>query len=136
VPGCSVEESFAGRPVVQREIFDKILSHLRRIGPVHVDAVLVGVFLKNERKFAEVRPMATALSVWLLLPIEIEDPRIQKRGRISEERIAYFLKLRAVKDVDAEVRRWLSLAYRAAAYRPLRPGPYQRRTDGRKGLLG
>jgi cytidylate kinase len=82
---------------------------------VHVDAVLVGVFLKRQHKFAELRPMATALCVWLVLPLEIDDPRITRRERISQERFAHSLKLRKPKDFDARVKEWLSLAFHAAA---------------------
>jgi len=31
-PGCSVEECFAGRPEVQREIYDEVLEHSVRSG--------------------------------------------------------------------------------------------------------
>jgi len=43
VLGCSVEESFAARPPVQRAIYDALMAHLSTLGPVHVDAVRVGV---------------------------------------------------------------------------------------------
>jgi hypothetical protein len=55
VPGCTVDRSFQGRPAVQRAIYDALITHLRTLGPVHEDAVAVGVFLLHERKFAEVR---------------------------------------------------------------------------------
>src|SRR5439155_8592160 len=57
VPGNSVDECFATRPPYQREIFEVLMEYLDTLGPVHLDAVRVGVFLKRERTFAEVRPM-------------------------------------------------------------------------------
>jgi hypothetical protein len=32
------------------------MAHVESLGPVHADIVSVGVFLKNPRKFAELRP--------------------------------------------------------------------------------
>src|SRR5690349_8434546 len=65
LPGNTVDESFEGRPPVQREIYELLMAHLSTLGPVHVDAVRVGLFLKSARKFAEVRPRARSLSLWL-----------------------------------------------------------------------
>src|SRR4051794_18336188 len=70
-PGTTVESVFAGRPPYMREVYDEIVTHLRSSGPVHEDAVTVGVFLKAERKVAEVRPLARSLRVWLLLPRQV-----------------------------------------------------------------
>jgi hypothetical protein len=43
---------------------------------VHADAVRVGVFLKHERKLAEVGPMARSLSLELVLPRRVDDTRV------------------------------------------------------------
>ena len=43
LPGGSVDESFAGRPPVQREIYDVITGHLATLGPVHADARIDGL---------------------------------------------------------------------------------------------
>src|SRR5438270_10534584 len=93
VPGCTVEETFAGRPPVQRAVYDALVAHLDTLGPVHADAVRVGVFLKNERKLAEVRPKARSLTLWLLLPRRIDDPRVSRYERVSADRVAHVLKL-------------------------------------------
>ena len=37
-------------------MFDAVVAHLETVGPVHLDVVSVGIFLKNPRKFAELRP--------------------------------------------------------------------------------
>jgi Domain of unknown function (DUF5655) len=114
VPGCTVDRSFQGRPAVQRAIYDAIITHLRTLGPVHEDAVTVGVFLLNERKFAEVRPMARKLKLYLFLPRRIEHPRIQRQERISADRTWLTIGLGSVDEVDDELREWLAEAYDAA----------------------
>jgi hypothetical protein len=70
-----VDSVFAGRPAYMRAVYDEVLARLRESGPVHEDAVTVGVFLKAARKVAEVRPMARSVRVWLLLPREVPGVR-------------------------------------------------------------
>ncbi|MBV8950999.1 MAG: hypothetical protein JOZ99_08995 [Actinobacteria bacterium] len=111
IPGGTVDDSFRGRPQVQREIYDAIAAYLATIGPVHADAVQVGVFLKRERKFAEVRPMARALSLDLVLPRLVDDPRIVRTIRATDRRYVHVLRLSRVADVDEQVRAWLAESY-------------------------
>ncbi len=114
VPGGTVDESFAGRSPVQREIYEAIMAHLATLGPVHADAVRVGVFLKSDRKFAEARPRARGLSLGLFLPRPVRSPRITRALTPIGDRVVHFLTLTRVEDVDDELREWLSLAYDVA----------------------
>jgi carbohydrate-selective porin OprB len=114
VPGCTVDETFTGRPAYQRAIYDVLLDHLRAEGDVHEDAVRVGVFLKAGRKFAEVRPMARALSLELVLARPVEDARVLRRIPLAQGRIWHTLRLRDRSDLDDQVLGWSSEA-RAAA---------------------
>jgi hypothetical protein len=99
---------------VQRAIYDALAAHLATLGPVHVDAVSVGVFLKSESKIAEVRPMAKAVSLLLIVPRAIVTPRAMRSERISGGRTVLDLRLASVDDVDDELRNWLTEAYDAA----------------------
>ena len=62
-PGLTLEEYFSTGPAHERPIFDAVMRHLEPVGPVHVDPVSVGIFLKNPRKFAELRPMQRWVAV-------------------------------------------------------------------------
>ena len=114
VPGGTVDDTFAGRPAVHRAIYDALLAHVRTLGEVHEDAVGVGVFLKHEHKFAEVRPTARAVSVWLVLPRRVADERFSRYATGSGGRVWQVLRLTTVEDVDDEVRAWLTEAYNTA----------------------
>ena len=59
----SLDEYFSTGPVHERAIFEAVMEHLRKIGPVHVEPVSVGIFLKGRRKFAELRPMQRWVAV-------------------------------------------------------------------------
>ena len=72
VPGISVDDVFAGKPSYMREVYNEVVTHLRSSGPVHEDAVRVGVFLKAERKVCEVRPLVRLVKLHLMLPRPVE----------------------------------------------------------------
>lgn len=111
VPGLTVDECFAQWPPIEREIYDAVIAFLATLGPVHVDAVRVGVFLKRDRKLAELRPKARCLSLQLVLPRQVDHPRIARTIRVSGERVVHVVKLTRVEDVDEQVRAWLTEAY-------------------------
>ena len=62
-PGMSVEEYFSTGPPWERPIYERVMAHVSTLGPVHADAVQVGIFLKNPRKFAELRPMTKWVAI-------------------------------------------------------------------------
>lgn len=53
----SLDDYFSTGPAHERPVFDKVIRHVESLGPVHVEPVSVGIFLKNPRKFAQLRPM-------------------------------------------------------------------------------
>jgi Domain of unknown function (DUF5655) len=129
VPGCTVAETFAGRAASFRPIYDAILAHLLTLGPVHEDAVTVGVFLKNDHKLAEVRPRARSLGLALFLPRRVEDERVDRIIATVGGRVVHQLTLRAVEDVDEQLRDWLTEAYLSARDEP-DDGRYLASTEG------
>jgi len=111
VPGCTVDATFAGREPRLRAIYDEVLTHLRTLGDVHEDAVKVGVFLKCERKLAELRPRSRDLLIYLFLPRPVDHPRLTRPFGSDGPRIVHRLSLREVSEVDGDVRDWLTLAF-------------------------
>ena len=111
VPGGTVEESFAGRPDYQAEAYWRIMDHLAKLGPVHADSVKVGVFLLSDRKFAEIRPMARALSVNLLMSRPLEGARVVRSERITAERFWSVVRVKDPGEVDDVLCGWLTEAY-------------------------
>jgi hypothetical protein len=114
VPGGTVDDTFAHHPDRWRDVFDAILAHLEALGPVHVDAVTVGVFLKSDRKIAEVRPRVRSIDLMLAMPRPIDHPRIARRLQGSGDQNWVVVKLTDPSEVDDQVRGWLTEAYAAA----------------------
>lgn len=111
VPGCTVDTTFAGRAPVMRAIYDAIVTHLATLGTVHEDAVSVGVFLKRERKLAEVRPRSKDVRLYLFLPYPIDDERVGKVWGRTGTRVMHQIDLRSESDVDDLLCEWLTMAY-------------------------
>lgn len=111
IPGNSIDETFRGRPPEQRAIYDAIVRHVETLGEVHIDALQVGVFLKSDRKFADLRPKSKWLQCGVYLPYVIDDPRVARSFRLSEHRCISIFKLFDPADVDEQLREWLTDAF-------------------------
>jgi len=114
VPAGTVDDTFAPHPRAWREIFDTIMSHVESLGPVHADAVKVGVFLKSDRKLAEVRPRARAVELLLALPGPVDHDRVSRVLRQSSDITVNVIPLRSASEVDDQLRGWLTTAYETA----------------------
>jgi hypothetical protein len=111
VPGSTVEASLAGAPPWMRDCYDAISEELRRCGPVHEDAVGVGVFLKTDRKLAEFRPRAKTVRLTLWLPGPVEHPRLLPIPDPMAARVMHHFTLRSVEDLDQELLELVGEAY-------------------------
>ena len=55
-PAMTIDEYFATGPPHERPIYEAVLGFLETLGPIHVEPVSVGIFLKTDRSFIELRP--------------------------------------------------------------------------------
>jgi len=115
VPGISVDELLARHPPWVAEIYAAVIETVHPLGPVHEDAVNVGIFLKAQRKFAEFRPRVRSVLLWIQLP---DEHRLPPVGRIIEAGLTYAhgVVLTSAGQVDEDVRTLLELAYDFAAH--------------------
>lgn len=79
----TLDEYFSTGPSHERPIFDKVMRHLESVGPVHVEPVSVGIFLKNPRKFAQLRPMQR----WVALSFSLD--RSARHRTITRKVVPY-----------------------------------------------
>jgi len=113
-PAMSVEDYFSTGPPHERPVFEAVMAHLASVGPVHVECVSVGIFLKNPRKFAELRPMQR----WVALSIGL--PRVAHHRTIVRKVIPYSgryyhrANLTGPADVDTALCGLLTEAYEEA----------------------
>jgi hypothetical protein len=111
VPGITVNDLLNRHPRWVTEIYAAVIEHLRSLGPVHEDAVNVGIFLKSDRKIAEFRPRVRSVLLSLYLPYELRDARIARVLPAAADRVVHMINLISVDQVDDQLREWLTEAY-------------------------
>ena len=114
-PGMTLEEYFSTGPPHERPVFDAIMAHLATVGPVHADVVSVGIFLKNPRKFAELRPMQRWVAVSFSLRRRARHPTIVRKVIEYHGRYFHIANVAGPEDLDEALRELLTEAYEDAA---------------------
>ena len=113
VPGISVDELLSRHPAWVAEVYEAIIEHLSTLGPVHEDAVNVGVFLKSDRKLADVPApgaLGRAAGSSCPTPSTIRGS-VAASGPALRTGTSSSIKLTRPADVDDQVRAWLAEAY-------------------------
>ena len=117
-PGLSLDEYFATGPAHERPVFDAVMAHLATVGPVHTDAVSVGVFLKNPHKIAELRPMQRWVAVAFPLPRRAHHRTITRKVVAVGHRYWHVANVAGPDDLDEALRDLLTEAYHTASALP------------------
>ena len=110
-PALSVEEYFSTGPPHERPIFDAVMAHLESVGPVHVEPVSVGIFLKRTRRFAELRPKQKWVALSFSLSRVVQHRLITRKVFNYSGRSYHVVNLRSPEDLDDEILGWLTEAY-------------------------
>jgi hypothetical protein len=107
----TLADYFSTGPAMEKPIFEAVMAHLDTLGPVHVEPVSVGIFLKQPRTFAQLRPMQKWVALSFSLPHRV-DHRLMTRKPIAHGGRYYcVINLRRPEDLDNEIRSWLTEAY-------------------------
>jgi len=107
----SLEEYFSTGPPHERPIFEAVMHHVNSLGPVHVEPVSVGIFLKRARSFAQLRPMQRWVALSFSLPHRVRHPTITRKVMQYHGRYYHVANLRRPEDFDAALRDWVTEAY-------------------------
>jgi uncharacterized protein DUF5655 len=110
-PAMSLEEYFSTGPEHERPVFEAVIRHLETVGPVHVEPVSVGIFLKKAQTFAQLRPMQRWVALSFALPRRVSHPTITRKVMQYHGRYYHFAYLRTPEDFDDRLGDWLTEAY-------------------------
>jgi hypothetical protein len=110
-PAMTIDEYFSTGPERERPIFDAVIAHLDRVGPVHVEPLSVGIFLKTTRTFAQLRPKTKWVALSFSLARTVDHPRIGPRVQRWANRHYHVFNLRDAADLDDEILGWLTESY-------------------------
>jgi hypothetical protein len=111
-PGLTLEEYFVTGPPHERPVYDAVMAHVTTLGPVHADIVSVGIFLKNPRTFAQLRPMQRWVAVWFPLGRVARHRTITRTVQRQGDTCWHVANVARADDVDGDLRDLLSEAYR------------------------
>ena len=112
-PGVTVEELLSRHPRWVSDVYAAVIEVLQAAGPVHEDAVDVGIFLKGDRTVAQFRPQVRSVQLWIFLPDERQDERVSRIVATGADRYVHLVKLTDPGDVDDQLRAWLTESYDA-----------------------
>lgn len=107
----TLEDYFSTGPAHERPIFDAVMAHLDTVGPVHVEPVSVGIFLKRARTFAELRPMQRWVALWFSLPRPVRHRTMTRKVVRDSGRYHHVANLRSPDDLDDKLCDLLTEAY-------------------------
>lgn len=107
----SLDEYFSTGPPHERPVVDAVLDHVVSLGPVHIEPVSVGIFLKSPRKFAELRPMQRWVALSFPLRRRATHRTIVRKVMSYNGRFFHTANLAMPEDFDEDLRVLLTEAY-------------------------
>lgn len=110
-PAMAMEEYLSTGPDFEAPIVEALLTGLAAVGPVHVEPLSVGVYLKRAQMFAMLRPMARWEAVTFSLP-RVAHHRLIVRKVVKEgQRHWHTANVATTADVDTALIELLTEAY-------------------------
>jgi len=110
-PAMTLDAYFATAPPHERPIFDAVMERLDGIGPIHVEPVSVGIFLKRGRRFAELRTMQKWVALSFSLRRQVHHPTIVRKVIPYNGRYYHVANLRTADDFDDQLANWIIESY-------------------------
>jgi hypothetical protein len=112
-PAALVDAMYAGPKAALRPLYEQLAKMARKLGKdVVVTPCKTYVALRRNRQFAIVKP-TTRTRVDLCFTLSDEKPqgRLEVLRRTSSDRLSHVIKIESLREIDAEVERWLKEAY-------------------------
>ena len=110
---------FAGKPKAVRAIFDKLLTVAKKNGPVTVLPEKTRIAFQVRMSFAAFVIRRNWVDGHVVLARRLENPRFQRIETFSPRNHLHAFRFENVDEIDGEVARWFSEAYRVGAQQHL-----------------
>ncbi|MEP7009019.1 MAG: DUF5655 domain-containing protein [Acidobacteriota bacterium] len=107
----TVEQHFAGKDPAVREIYDRLLSEVGKLGELTEDPKKTSIHLNRRTAFAGIATRKSSLVLTLKSAQDLRSPRVKKHEQTSASRWHLEVPLTFPADVDAELVSWLKAAY-------------------------
>lgn len=106
-----VEQHFEGKDPSVREIYDRLLAEIGKIGEFTEDPKKTSIHLNRRTAFAGIATRKSSLVLTLKAPQDIRSSRVKKHEQVSSNRWHLEVPLASPANVDAELGSWLRAAY-------------------------
>jgi predicted transport protein len=108
-----VDAQYAGPKASLRPIYEQLVKLARQLGKdVVITPCKTYVGLRRKRQFAIVKPTTrTRIDLCFTLADVKPQGRLEAAGKVGSDRISHTIKIESLKEIDAEVKRWLTEAY-------------------------
>jgi len=108
----TLEEYFTtGFPEREKPIFEAVMKHLDTVGPVFVEPVSVGIFLKRAKRFAELRTMTRWVALSFSLPRRVDHRLMKRKPQLYHGTWYHVVNVTTADDIDDQIKEWLTEAY-------------------------
>lgn len=107
----SVNDHFVNKDPSVRALYDELLSILQTFGPVAEDPKKTSIHLNRKSALAGVETRKDGLLLNIKSDHQIKSPRIEKAEQISAKRFHHKVRISSPKDLDEELKAWLTEAY-------------------------
>ena len=94
-----------------QSVFEAVMAHLDTLGPMFVEPVSVGIFVKTTGSFIQLRTKTKWVALSFRVPQRITHDRIARKPVEYGGGWHHVVNLRTADDVDDQVRDWLTEAY-------------------------
>lgn len=110
----SVDSHFEKRPPQLRKIYDKIIDAVMDFGPVGIEPIKSGIFLKKAGTFAKVEVKKDHLKVEFFLDHLHNAFPVEKTLQYTQKKIVHLVSVSSLEDVDKQLTGWLKTSYSLA----------------------
>lgn len=114
-----LDDHFATRPPELRRLFDALAKAVRAYGPHEVLPEKTRISFHRRMSFISVYLRRDHLILGFVLPTRIENPRFESIQTFSPRNHLHNFRLRAIDDIDDELRGWICAAYDVGEQRHL-----------------
>ena len=107
----SVDDHFVGKDPSVRKLYDRLISLLRKLGPIQEEARKTSIHLVNVSALAGVEVRKDYMLLNIKSDHKIRNPRTEKTEQISAKRFHHKVKVSSLGDLDNDLQAWLRGAY-------------------------
>ena len=107
----TLDAYFMTGPPHERPIFDAVYDFVKSLGPVHVEPVSVGIFLKKEGGWIQLRPKTKWVALSFPFPRTIDHAQISRKPINVGRYVWHVVNLRTPDEFNDVVKGWLTESY-------------------------